>query len=430
MTRSRPPEPTSGALKRANAPSWARFWRDARGGLTVIVALVIPALALLTCGAIDLAAVNADRSAMQDAADATALAMAKQLGVATTAGITARAQDYAMAQLGQISSQDQVTVTTTVTQSSVTVAINGKRASFFGNLLPPGGWSLQVQATASTVGELPLCVLASGASAPGDIQVENTSQMSAAKCLVQSNGDFTADSGANVTAALAQAVGTASGPITPTPQTGAPAITDPFASMAINDSLLGSLLCPLTNPLANLTAGLHTITPLTSTFCGDITIGANTTVNFLPGVYYFKSGALNMQSNSSITGTDVVLIFDDAASFNFQDNSMVTLSGRQSGTYAGFVIITTRTNTNTFTISSTNAKQLEGTIYIPDATLQVTGTGDTVNDQAAWTVIVAQALQLTGSPNLVINSNYAASNVPVPGGVGPNYVSGKVTLTK
>jgi Flp pilus assembly protein TadG len=401
-----------------------RFWTDARGGVAVIAALVIPALALLACGAIDLAAVNADRSAMQDAADATALAMAKQLGVASNAGITARSQQYAMAQLGQISSQDQVTVTTTIAQdsSSVTVAIGGNRASFFGNMLPPGGWVLHTQATASSLGRVPLCVLASGASAAGDIQVENTSQMSAAKCLVQSNGDLTADAGANVAAALAQATGTASGPITPTPQTGAPAIADPFASMTMTAPLLGICL-----PL-NLTAGLNLLVP--GTYCGPINVGANQTLNLLPGEYYFKNATLNMSSNSGLKGSNVVLVFDDHSSFNFQDTSSITLSGAQSGSYAGFVIVTTRANTNTFTISSTNARQLEGAIYVPDATLQVTGTSDTVNDQAAWTVIVAQALQLTGSPNLVINANYAGSSVPVPAGVGSNYSTGQVTLTK
>ena len=79
MTRSKPPESTPRAALR-------RLLGDARGGITVVAALVIPVLALLTCGAIDLAAVNADHSALQDAADATALAMAKQLGVASSTG--------------------------------------------------------------------------------------------------------------------------------------------------------------------------------------------------------------------------------------------------------------------------------------------------------------------------------------------------------
>jgi Flp pilus assembly protein TadG len=406
-----------------------RALRDRRGGTAVIFALVAPALALLACGAIDIAAVNGDRAAMQDTADATALAMAKQLGVSTAAGISARAQTYAVAQLGQIATNDAVSVGTSfgTNNNSVTVAIAGHRNSFFGNLLPPGGWTMSVQATASTLGEMPLCVLSTGASGSNNILVQNSSVLSANNCLVQSDQNIAADSGANLTAGLAQAVGTASGPITPAAQSGAPAIADPFASLAINPPLLsglclGSLLGVLTD------GGLHTELP--GTYCGDVTVGANTTLYLTPGVYYFQNGTLNMQSNSTLTGTDVVLIFNDAASFNFQDNSVIKLAGAQSGNYAGFVILTTRSNTNTFTISSSNAKQLEGAIYVPDATLQVTGTGNNVANQSAWTVIVAKALQLQGSPNLVINANYSSSVVPVPGGVGNNYTSGKVSLTQ
>ncbi|HVN02519.1 MAG TPA: pilus assembly protein TadG-related protein [Caulobacteraceae bacterium] len=398
--------------------------REARGGTAVIFALGAPALALLACGAIDIAAVNSDRSAMQDAADATALAMAKQLGVGTATGIKARATDYADAQLGKLVAADGLTVTTTIAadNSSVTVAIDGARGSFFGDLLPPGGWKMHAQATAATVGELPLCVLGSGASAPGDIQLQNTSLLTASNCLVQSNGDISADAGADLTAGLAQATGSASGPITPAPQTGAPAIPDPFASMTFTPPLLG--LC---DPL-DLTAGINLVLP--GTHCANITVGAGQTMVLLPGEHYFAQGVLRMQQNSVLTGSNVVLVFNDDASFQFADSSQINLTGRQSGTFAGFVIATTRNNTNTFVISSDAARKLEGAIYVPNATLQVTGAGNQVADQSAWTVVVAQALQLQGSPNLVINANYAGSNVPVPAGAGSNYHSGKVALAK
>ncbi|HWF78347.1 MAG TPA: pilus assembly protein TadG-related protein [Caulobacteraceae bacterium] len=392
--------------------------------MAVIIALVIPVLALLTCGAIDLAAVNADQHALQDAADATALAMAKQLGVASTAGITARAQDYATAQLGQISRADQVTVTTSVAQSSVTVAISGKRPSFFGNLFPPGGWSLSAQATASSVGELPLCVLSSGTSGADNLLVQDTSLLTAGNCLVQSNQNITADNGTTVTAGLAQAAGTATGPITPAPQSGAPSIDDPFASLSI----------PAPSPLACLGSVLDltqiVLTVLPGVHCGTITVGQGQTMELLPGVHYFKGGTLTIKDNAVLKGSNVVLIFDQDASFNFTDTSSIDLSGAQSGSYAGFVIATTRDNTNTFTISSDSARRLEGAVYIPNATLQVTGTGNRVADQSAWTVVVAKSLELEGSPDLVINANYAGSNVPVPAGAGNNYHSGKVALTK
>jgi Flp pilus assembly protein TadG len=414
MKPPRPPE-TLGAFLRAR-----------RGGTAVTFALAAPALALLACGAIDLASVNGDRSAMQDTADATALAMAKQLSISTAAGIQARAHDFAYAQLGQVASNDAVTVTTSISpdNSSVTVTVGGHRDSFFGNLLPPGGWTMQGQATASTVGVLPLCVLTSGTDAASEIQLQDSSQMTAGKCLVQSDTNIDVQSTSTLNAGLAQASGTATGSITPTPQTGAPTISDPFATLTFNPPLLG--LC---NPLDLIySLGVNVLAP--GTHCGNITVKQGAVVQLLPGEHYFAKGALTMMNNSTLTGSDVVLVFNDDAYFTFQDNSTITLSGRQSGVYGGLVIATTRTNTNTFTISSDAAKQLEGAIYIPNATLQVSGTGNQVAGQSAWTVIVAKGVQLTGSPNLVINANYAGSSVPVPAGVGSNYTTGQVALAK
>ena len=49
-----------------------------------------------------------------------------------------------------------------------------------------------------------------------------------------------------------------------------------------------------------------------------------------------------MLQSSTLTGSDVVLIFDDKSMFSFANNSSIDLSGRQSGPFAGFVIATTR----------------------------------------------------------------------------------------
>jgi len=390
----------------------------------VIVALSAPVLIVLSCGAIDLASVNADRSAFQDAADATALSAARQLGVATNNGIIARAEDFADQQLGDLVHKDSVTVATAVANDngSVTVTITGRRSSFFGNLLPPGGWAMTARATAATLGQLPLCVLSSGSGS--DVQLDNTSQMTAGACLVQSNGNIAVDGSASLSAGLAQAAGTASGPISPSPQAGAPTISDPFASMSIHPPLLG--LCNLLDLV--YTVGVNVLTP--GTHCGNITVRNGATVMLLPGEHYFTHGQLQMRDNSTLTGSDVVMVFDNTSQFSFQDSSVVTLAGRRNGAYAGFVIATTRDNTNTFQISSTSARQLEGTIYIPSATLQVTGTANNVADQSAWTVVVAQAIHMTGSPRLTINANYAGSQVPVPSGVGDHYSSGKVALAR
>jgi len=395
--------------------------------MTVIIAITLPALLMLICAAIDLASLNADHSAMQDAADATALAMAKQLGVATASGITARAADYADAQLGTVLARDDVKVATAIAanNTSVTVSLAGHRASFFGNLLPPGGWTLNAQATAVTMGELPLCVLSYGAAGPYNLHVANQSHVTATGCLVQSNGNITVDASAALTSGMAQAVGNAQGPITPTPQSGAPAISDPFASL--NVSIPQNSCSPFN--VTYVTSGVLASGP-GNIHCGNIVVQSGVTLQLAPGEHYFAQGTLQLQGNATLTGSDVVLIFDRHSHFAFTQQSTVDLSGRTSGPYAGFVIATTRANTGSFNISSTSAEKIEGAIYIPSATLDVQGVANKVAQQSAWTVVVAQSIQTSGSANLVINSNYAASTVPVPGGVGNTTVSTAVALKK
>ncbi|HLI65606.1 MAG TPA: pilus assembly protein TadG-related protein [Caulobacteraceae bacterium] len=401
-----------------------RLGLDRRGGIATTFAIAVPVLVVLACGAIDLTSVRSDDSAMQDAADAAALDAAKQLGVSDEAGISARAGPFAAVQLGDSAARLGVTATTTFGKddSSVTVTLTGHRPSFFANLLPPGGWTLHTSATAASLGRTPLCVLSSGSSGADQITMTDQSQITANNCLVQSNNNVAVEGSASLQAGLVQAVGTASGNITPAPQSGAPPIADPFASLAINPN---GLIC---NPLDLVyDIGVTVLTP--GIHCGNITVRKNAVVQMLPGEYYFLNGHLTMMDNSQLVGSNVVLVFDSKSTFTFQDGAQIDLRGRTGRSpLAGFVIATTRDNTGTFTISSSAARELLGTIYIPNATLAVSGANNLVADQSAWTVVVARAISVGGSANLVINANYAGSTVPVPSGVGPR--GGKVMLTR
>ena len=405
-------------------PTIRALLSDRRGSITTITALLLPAILLLVCGAIDIVALSSDHAKMQDVSDATALMSAKQLGASAQAGIAARADDYARASLADIDNLVSYTVTTSFAADGKTVAvtIDGTRQSFFGSLLPPGGWKLHAQATASALGEVPLCVLATGAQNSDGVALNSSSRMSASGCLVQSNNDVKATGSSLLTGALIQAVGTAQGAISPAAQTGAPAIADPFTSLHL---AIPSPTCSATN-VTYLSSGTNLLQP--GEHCGNLTVKDGAALMLAPGEHYFTSGQLQIQGASSLTGTDVVLVFDKSSHFSFDDQSNISLAGRQSGPLAGFVIATTRTNTQTFSISSTSAHTLLGTVYIPSAKLQVSGTGNQVADQSAWTVIVANDIQLVGSANLVINANYAGSAVPVPAGVGPG--GGRVALTR
>ena len=59
-----------------------------------------------------------------------------------------------------------------------------------------------------------------------------------------------------------------------------------------------------------------------------------------------------------------------------------------------------------------------GTIYLPVGRLIIDASRP-VADQSAYTVVVAQMINLYKGPNLYLNTNYAGSDVPVPSGVGP-----------
>ena len=102
-----------------------------------------------------------------------------------------------------------------------------------------------------------------------------------------------------------------------------------------------------------------------------------------------------------------------------------------------------------FSIVSKDAQKLTGTVYLPADTLTVGGDGDLdgacdpiqqddgtllidplclsdVGTKSDWTAIVVKRLKVTAGSNLVMNSNYEGSSVPVPEGVGPS--SGRVFL--
>src|SRR5690606_20432056 len=152
--------------------------------------------------------------------------------------------------------------------------------------------------------------------------------------------------------------------------------------------------------------------------CGGIEAKGSARIILEPGEHFFLGGHLDIKEDARLEGTDVVLFFDKASKFDFKDRALVRLDGRKSGPYAGIVMGGTRDNNLDFIISSDNVESLLGVIYVPAARLVVEGSAD-VARESAWTVIVAKALQLRGSPSLFINANYDASDVPVPSGVGP-----------
>ena len=69
-------------------------------------------------------------------------------------------------------------------------------------------------------------------------------------------------------------------------------------------------------------------------------------------------------------------------------------------------------------IESDDARKFLGTFYLSRGVLEV-NTQKPVADDSAYTAIVARRLSLIGRPSLVLNADYAGTEIPVPEGVGP-----------
>jgi Flp pilus assembly protein TadG len=401
-----------------------RLRRETHGAIALQFALFVPVLAIVSLGAIDLMAVTTAKSRLQDIADAAALAGAPSLALATDgAAARERSAAFVAGQLSQWSDAPTVVETYQVVteggQRGIRVLLQANRQSFFVNMLPPGGWNFVGDATATTVGQTPLCVLATGSSG-AVIDLAGNTAISAPDCGVHANATITVKGAASLKGRKIQASKEASGNMDPIPGERAPSVTDPFASMKF-PSLDGCLKYPpeKTKGIILEDSQTHYLEP--GIHCGPITVKNKTILVLLPGDHFFRKN-LALQGHGRLTGEDVFVFFDHGSDPLFSGMyATVNLIGRKSGSYAGMVMATIAGNQPDIILPGKNVERLLGVVYIrhPNGSLKVSGSGAAAED-SAWTVIVATKIISSADATIRINADYESSDVPVPNGVGPN----------
>jgi Flp pilus assembly protein TadG len=395
-----------------------RFLGDRSGSVVQMFTLGVPIIAVLSVGAVELAIVASHKATLQAAADAAVLNGAGQLGIARE-GLLERTEAFALRQLNGVGTLSTVTADAEFVDNGVKVSILGVRGSFFGNMLPPGGFKTTVTSTAVSMNGLPLCVLAQRQTGTKVLNLQQSAQIKANGCLVHSNKDVVAEAASSVHAGAVQATGAASGSISPSASVGAPTAPDPFAKLPTDT------LKPCTDPGGvKSTAGVTTkIQP--GVHCGRWEAEKGAILELQPGEHFFRGAELIIRDNSKLVGRDVVILFDPASKLTFQDQASVDLEGRTTGTYAGFLIVADRQHVRDLEIWSDNVDNLLGVIYAPAAKLLVIGK-DEIAEDSDWTVVVAKEIQLKEKAKLTINSNYSSTLVPVPQGVGPSSAGSKL----
>ena len=414
-----------------------RFARDAGGSVAIIFSLAAPVLALAAGSAIDYTRLVNSRSTLQSIVDGAALAGAQALRLANaTSGTVDQAVASYVASHGG-ATDSSLTVTSSLTANNTVVTVQGSRLapSVVNRYVGLINMRVDARAQARAVGNTqPICVIGLDPSQSKTLEVD-VARVQATGCQVVA--DSIAADGVSITngaqmqsgrlCASGGAKADSSSSYAPTPQTDCPAIADPLAGLPA--PAVGA--CTFTN--YKVTSGSQSLTP--GVYCGGIEVGSSAAVNLLPGTYVLKDGGLTVKSNGSLSGNDVTLYFSGSGStIDVKADSTISLTAPSTGTYAGILMFEDRNAPlhQTHRFESRNAPNLLGTIYLSRGDLQVgvKGAGGSggvaVGATSAWTIVVARTLSVTDNQTLQLNTNYGATTVPPPDGVGPHVANAQL----
>lgn len=414
------------------------FRKDTRGQMAVIFGLVLPVLLTAVGITVDYTAWTRQKAKLQGIADATAIAAARELYMANAdlgqvndvATVFANAQLLGDTRNGPLSVSAVVDDSSGEPAASVRVDVAQERTSYFTAMLGQEFGPLGVTAVARVMGGGRLCVIGLDENAGTTISLTQWAKVTAPECAVYSNSTspsgIDAEHSSEILAELiCSAGGTYGGPrnFTPSPTTDCPLIEDPLSDRPAPD--FGG--CDHHNLLIDNAFGTATLSP--GVYCGGITI-RHGAVRFQPGIYVVKDGPFVIKAASNVTGEYVSFyLTGDNAVFDFGSFSDVDFTAPRDGPMAGILFFEDRDAplNRRHEIRSRRADNLLGTIYLSRGTF-VVATNNKVAQDSAYTAVIANRIELSKAPNLYLNADYGATDVPVPDGVGP--VGGNVYLER
>jgi hypothetical protein len=390
--------------------------------------------------AIDFVNFTRVKATLQTAADAAAVAGAREMQVAKSdeTQIASAAISFAAHKLtgnadattGELKEHHLAVEAQVLTASSaVKVNITESWTPFFAHFLNATITPVQVTATARFVGSNNICVL--GLDSKGRaVHLDKGSRLTGNDCGVYSNSTdksgFQVDKNAQLVSSLNCVAGGKNidslASVAPAVLTDCPATNDPLISRSAPST--GG--CDHTD--MKISDESKVLNP--GTYCGGLEITGSATVTLNAGTFIIKDGKLLVSGQATLNGENVSFFLTGASSgpMLFAANSHISLSAPESGAMAGLLFFEDRNIGVSLKhrITSNDARKLVGTIYFPVGDL-VIDAKDPVADQSAYTAIIVNRLELNMGPNLVLNSDYDNTSVPVPEGLAG---TGQVVLTE
>ena len=406
----------------------AEFSRASFGGIGITFAISLPALLAIAGVASDYAVMIKLRAELQEVADAAAMAGAREIPLANANAdmVESATRTFAIYRLtgdSRLTENDltaeHITVDVKVADdfSSVDVKIREDWSPFFAHVVSKSVTPIRVSSSARFVGRTNICVLGLKETNTA-VLLDKSARLTGNNCGLFTNSTGTSslkvNSGAELKASIvcsAGGVDQTSASISPPPLTDCPVTEDPLKNRP--PPAVGS--CDHTNLV--LTDVVQTLGP--GVYCGGIVIDGSSQVFLVPGTYVLKDGGLIVTSSATMIGDGVgFYLTGNASPIEFGDKTHISLAAPKSGPLAGLLIFEDRNLPVNLKheITSDDARKLIGTIYLPVGGL-VVNAKNPVADQSAYTAIIAQTLDLNFGPNLILNSDYEATDVPVPAGI-------------
>ncbi|OYX48340.1 MAG: hypothetical protein B7Y90_10380 [Alphaproteobacteria bacterium 32-64-14] len=444
------------------------------GGLMLVAAFIVG-------GVVDYLSLSNQKHALQGVADRAALAAAQELIVfkGSDKRVTSVAEIFVGV---NYTAKPAVTGARIIDKGkAVEVTITAEPQTYFPGPVARGVTQVKVTAVAEISGGGYVCMIGLSTSEPSTLEMHDKARVTAEKCAIYSNSKSASSlrlhNSARVKADLVCVAGGVAGAksaVSPnSPIEDCPPLADPLrdrpepnvgllqCSNLLAGGILGSDLIDNTGKLltvkgllgkgglvggltsgellkkkkllesiaggdlvGNLAPGL-VVTGKTTLepgfYCGGLNIiGGDVTLK--PGTYIFNNGGLVVANGGKLSGEGVGFFLTGAlglSTIQFAPTSTISLTAPRSGDMAGMMFFEDRDVLFKFPhiIASNNARKLVGTIYLPGNTLEI-NSQNPIADQSDYTVIIARKFDMKDGPELVLNTDYENSPIPVPEGVG------------
>jgi Flp pilus assembly protein TadG len=416
------------AVRLYSAAGPRAFLGNQNGAIAITAALLITALVGMTGLAVEVSYWYFYQRAMQNAADAAAIAAATN----STSSYANEAKAVA-AQFGFPDGSGNITVTAsnpatasgctancyTVTVADAVPLFMSQVVGYVGN--GKGGTNVTASAVATSAAAYSYCILALASSGAEGIRSNGAPKANLQGCNIMSNTTATCN-GNNLNATIGAAHGTNNG-CGNTQFSNVPAVSDPYAGLAshIPTNTCGSYPQepskkkdpPL--PSSNQWNGTYTISGY-EVVCGDQQLTGDTTINAPSGaVLVIENGQLDT-NGYTLSSSALTIVFTGSNSASYQHTptggGTLDIAAPTSGTWSGMAIYQDPALTTNVDISAAGNSptwNISGMVYLPHSSVTLSGAVNKSGHGSSCMGMVVDNLTINGTGSIFANDNQCAS---------------------